>query len=132
MWAQSATGILSVSVCRIMNVLPMLVSALTSSSSRARKVITKVTSELTSRLADTFLDPLNLKFGRCGGMAFGASDLYLQGWNVSSFGDVAHQEDELGEYIYDRLLESIEDKYGRHIRRFPKSTTICAGSGGIE
>lgn len=70
-------------------------------------VLDTVLLELTARLADEFLDPLNLSFGRCGGMAFAGYDFYLQGWDVSVFADPP-TEGVPGEYIYDRLLDSIK------------------------
>ena len=48
-------------------------------------------------------------------MAFAGYDFYLQGWDVGGFGDVAPTEGELGEYIYDRLLDSIKDNIGRFL-----------------
>jgi hypothetical protein len=77
-------------------------------------VIDTVLLELTARLADKFLDPLNLSFGRCGGMAFAGYDFYLQGWDVSGFADPP-TEGVLGEYIYDRLLDSIKDNIGKFL-----------------
>jgi hypothetical protein len=79
------------------------------------EVIDRIILELTSRLADAILDPIGASFGRCGGMAFAGYDFYLQGWDVGGFGDVAPTEGELGEYIYDRLLDSIKDNIGRFL-----------------
>ena len=78
-------------------------------------VIDTVTLEVTSRLADAILDPIDASFGRCGGMAFAGYEFYLQGWNVSGFGNAAPTEGELGEYIYGRLLDSIRDNIGRFL-----------------
>jgi hypothetical protein len=78
-------------------------------------VIDRVILEVTARLADAILDPIDASFGRCGGMAFGGYDFYLQGWDVGGFGNVAPTEGELGEYIYDRLLDSIRDNIGRFL-----------------
>lgn len=83
-------------------------------------VMDRVIVELTSRLADAFLDPFGKSFGRCGGMAFAGYDFYLHGWDVDGFGNVAPSEGDLGEYIYDRLLDSIRS----NILRFLEWTTI--------
>jgi hypothetical protein len=77
--------------------------------------IDSVILELTSRLADAIVDPIDGPFGRCGGMAFAGYDFYLQGWDVGGFGNVAPTEGKLGEYIYDRLLDSIKDNIGRFL-----------------
>ena len=62
-------------------------------------------------LADVFglvLDPIHGTFGRCGGMAFGGYDFYLQGWPVDGFGSVPPTEGDLGDYIFGRLIDSLD------------------------
>jgi hypothetical protein len=71
-------------------------------------VVDKVTLDLAAKLADLIIDPLEGNFGRCGGMAFAGYDFYLQGWPVVGFGATPPSNGELGNYIYDRLIDSLE------------------------
>ena len=67
----------------------------------------RVATELTAQIADLGIDPFGTLF-HCGGMAFGGYDFYQQGWPVDSFGTTPPTEGELGEYIFARLIDSLE------------------------
>lgn len=72
------------------------------------EVINKVIVEATTRLVFAVKNPTGSGFGRCGGMSFGGYDFYLQGWRVDSFVATPASDSELGEYLYDRLLDSLK------------------------
>ncbi len=71
-------------------------------------VINKVIVELTARLTDSIIDPVGSGYGRCGGMAFAGYDFYRLGWPVDGFGATPPTTGELGDYIFDRLMDSFE------------------------
>jgi hypothetical protein len=71
-------------------------------------VVGDVVSELT-RLLGLILDWREPQFGECGGMAFSGYDFYLLGWTVDGrLGTTAPSTDVLDDYIFDRLLDSLE------------------------
>jgi hypothetical protein len=67
----------------------------------------RVGTELTARIVDLGIDPFG-EAGRCGGMAFAGYDFYLQGWSVIGFGSTPPDEGVLGDYIFGRLIDSLE------------------------
>jgi len=70
-------------------------------------VIGDVRAEL-FRLAGAIFDSWNRDFGRCGGMAFSGYDFYLLGWTIDASVTTPPQTGVLGDYIFDRLLDSLE------------------------
>ena len=67
----------------------------------------RVATELTAQIADLGIDGFGTA-GHCGGMAFSGYDFYQQGWPVDSFGTTPPTEGELGDYIFARLIDSLE------------------------
>jgi hypothetical protein len=62
-----------------------------------------------ARVFDLVFPPiLEGEFGRCGGMAFAGYDFYLQGRPVDGFGTTPPTEGQLGDYLYSRLLDSLD------------------------
>jgi len=70
-------------------------------------VINEVTGDLRNQLIDTLVISTTSSYGRCGGMAFSALDFFLIGWSVES-SDVQPASGELRQYIWHRLLDSLE------------------------
>ena len=68
----------------------------------------RVTAELAAGIVDLGIDPSTGGYGRCGGMAFAGYDFYQQGWSVLNFGSTPPTEGELGDYIFARLIDSLE------------------------
>jgi hypothetical protein len=64
---------------------------------------------LTDSLVLSFIDTFGSGDGRCGGMAFSGYDFYLLDWTVDQrLGIVPPSEGVLGDYIFGRLLDSID------------------------
>jgi hypothetical protein len=63
--------------------------------------------ELMARLIDLVADPVGSDFGRCGGMAFAGYDFYRARIPIPATVTVEPAEGPLGQYIYDRLLDSL-------------------------
>jgi hypothetical protein len=60
-------------------------------------------------------------FGRCGGMAFSGYDFYLLGWTVDCrLGTTPPATGVLGDYIFNRLLDSLELNAGTFLEWFAK------------
>jgi hypothetical protein len=72
----------------------------------------RLQGELTARVVDLVADPVGSDFGRCGGMAFAGYDLYLAGVPIDTSVTDPPAEGPLGEYIYDRLLDSLRLNIG--------------------
>jgi hypothetical protein len=70
-------------------------------------VINEVTGDLRNQLLDKIVSSIPGRYGRCGGMAFSAYDFFLVGWPVDSF-IVQPTSGELRQYIWDRLLDSLD------------------------
>ncbi len=70
-------------------------------------VIDRISRDLRNQLADSIIGAIPGSYGRCGGMAFSALDFYLSGWPVTSF-DVKPNSGDLRQYIWDRLLDSVD------------------------
>jgi hypothetical protein len=70
-------------------------------------VINEVTGDLRNQLLDKIVSSIPGRYGRCGGMAFSAYDFFLVGWPVDGF-DVQPASGELRRYIWNRLLDSLE------------------------
>jgi hypothetical protein len=68
----------------------------------------RVTAELAAGIVDLGIDPRTGGYGRCGGMAFAGYDFYQQSWSVLNFGSTPPTEGELGDYIFARLIDSLE------------------------
>jgi hypothetical protein len=68
----------------------------------------RVSAELIAQLADLVIDPFGSDIGHCGGMAFAGYDLYQQGWPVHNLGTVPPTEGDVGDYIFARLIDSLE------------------------
>lgn len=67
----------------------------------------RVGTEITARVVDLGIDPFGTA-GRCGGMAFAGYDFYLKRWPVDGFGTTPPNEGTLGDYIFSRLIDSLE------------------------
>ena len=68
--------------------------------------------ELAARLVDLAADPVGSDYGRCGGMAFAGYDCYLAGVPIDPTVTAPPAEGPLGDYIYDRLLDSLRLNIG--------------------
>jgi hypothetical protein len=68
----------------------------------------RVTAELLAGIADLGFDPHEGTYGRCGGMAFAGYDFYQHGWSVQGFSSTPPTEGDLGDYIFARLIDSLE------------------------
>jgi hypothetical protein len=75
----------------------------------------RVTTTLTAQLADLVIDPFG-DTGHCGGMAFAAYDLYQQGWPVDNLGTTPPTVGDVGEYIFARLIDSLELNVRKFLR----------------
>ncbi len=76
-------------------------------------VIDAVIGEVSNRLAGSLIDKIIAAipgtFGRCGGMAFSGYDFYLANWRVDDrLGTTPPATGELGDYIFRRLLDSLD------------------------
>jgi len=84
-------------------------------------VIDAVVGEVTTTLAGGLVDDIAAAaipgdFGRCGGMAFAGYDFYLAGWQVDErLGTSPPAGGVLGDYIFARLLDSIELNAGTFV-----------------
>ena len=67
----------------------------------------RVGTELTAQIIDLRIDPF-LPGARCGGMAFAGYDFYLLGRPVGGFGSSPPNTGELGDYIFARLIDSLD------------------------
>jgi len=67
---------------------------------------------VTSAIADN----IPFRFGRCGGMAFAGLDFYFAGWPVDErFGTSPPDGGPLRDYIWNRLLDSLDQNGGRFL-----------------
>jgi hypothetical protein len=71
-------------------------------------VINQVTRDLRNQLLDKIVSSTPGEYGRCGGMAFSGYDFFLVGWSVDRFGTVQPASGDLRQYIWNRLLDSLE------------------------
>jgi hypothetical protein len=72
-------------------------------------------------LIGPILDYASPTFGRCGGMAFSGYDFYLLGWTVDNrLGTTPPATGVLGDYIFNRLLDSLELNAGTFLEWFTK------------
>jgi hypothetical protein len=84
-------------------------------------VIGAVRRELVRLLIGPILDHVSPTFGRCGGMAFSGYDFYLLGWTVDDrLGTTPPATGVLGDYIFNRLLDSLELNVGTFLEWFTK------------
>ena len=67
-------------------------------------------------LIDLAASPVGSDFGRCGGMAFAGYDCYLTGVPIDPAVTSPPAEGVLGDYIYDRLLDSLRLNIGTFTR----------------
>jgi hypothetical protein len=84
-------------------------------------VIGTVRSELAGLLSDLILNMTGPpRFGRCGGMVFSAYDFYLLDWTVDARlgGTTSPSTGVLGDYIFSRLLDSLELNVGTFLEWF--------------
>src|SRR6202022_3945183 len=73
------------------------------------EVIGALSIPLNTALGKAISSQADGRYGRCGGMAFAAYDFYQDGRQVDGFGTTIPPEgSELGEYILDRLIDSLE------------------------
>lgn len=77
-----------------------------------------VSLELTTRIIDLAADPQGSNYGRCGGMAFAGYDFYLAGRPIDVTVTAPPAEGPLGDYIYERLLDSLRLNIGTFVRWF--------------
>lgn len=71
-------------------------------------VMNRTLARLVGGLVDLGLDPVGSNYGRCGGMAFAAYDLYLRGRPVDPRTTIPPEDSPLDEYLLDRLLDSLD------------------------
>jgi len=74
-------------------------------------VINKVTGDLRNQLLDKIIARIPGEYGRCGGMAFSAFDFFLAGWPIDPSPEQPAEGD-LRKYIWNRLLDSLEQNAG--------------------
>ena len=79
-------------------------------------VLGRLRRELAARLIDLAASPIGSDFGRCGGMAFAGYDCYLTGVPIDPAVTSPPAEGVLGDYIYDRLLDSLRLNIGTFTR----------------
>ena len=79
-------------------------------------VLGRLQRELAARLIDLAASPIGSDFGRCGGMAFAGYDCYLAGVPIDPTVTSPPAEGVLGDYIYDRLLDSLRLNIGTFTR----------------
>jgi hypothetical protein len=79
-----------------------------------------VSAELTARIIDLLANPvgnpLGSDYGRCGGMAFAGYDFYLAGRPIDATVTDPPAEGPLGDYIYERLLDSLRLNIGTFLK----------------
>jgi hypothetical protein len=71
--------------------------------------------EVNARILDLAADLGGSNYGRCGGMAFAGYDFYLAGWPIDETITAPPTEGPLGQYIYERLLDSLRLNIGTFI-----------------
>jgi hypothetical protein len=82
-------------------------------------VIGDVRTELIGLLTGLIFDSISPTFGRCGGMAFSGYDFYLLGWTVDDrLGTTPPATGVLGDYIFSRLLDSLDLNAGTFLEWF--------------
>jgi len=81
-------------------------------------VLGNVLTTLTELLSDVIFDVKQPSFGRCGGMAFSGYDFYLIDWPVVGFGTTPPSTGPLGDYIFSRLLDSLDQNAGQFLEWF--------------
>jgi hypothetical protein len=79
-------------------------------------VVGRLIRELSARIIDLAADPQGSDYGRCGGMAFAGYDFYVAGRPVDASVTQPPTEGPLGEYIYERLLDSLRLNIGTFLR----------------
>ena len=100
-------------------------------------VIGDVRTEVIGLLTGLIFDLISPTFGRCGGMAFSGYDFYLLGWTVDDrLGTSPPATGVLGDYIFSRLLDSLDLNAGKFLEWFtnlhlmPKVSTVANASLG--
>jgi hypothetical protein len=81
-------------------------------------VLGNVLTALTELLTDVIFSVTQPSFGRCGGMAFSGYDFYLLDWPVVGFGNTPPATGPLGDYIFSRLLDSLDQNAGKFLGWF--------------
>jgi hypothetical protein len=102
-------------------------------------VLGRLQRELAARLIDLAASPIGSDFGRCGGMAFAGYDCYLAGVPIDPTVTSPPAEGVLGDYIYDRLLDSLRLNIGTftrwvvdlHLRGFLNEVAEQALAGAV-
>lgn len=73
------------------------------------EVLARVAADLIGELGAKIIGAIPGEFGRCGGMAFAGYDFFLNGFPVDErLGTSPPATGVLGDYIFDRLLDSLE------------------------
>jgi hypothetical protein len=75
-------------------------------------VADQVGREATRLIFDLAANLSGSNYGRCGGMAFAGYDFYLAGWPIDDTITTPPTEGPLGDYIYERLLDSLRLNIG--------------------
>lgn len=70
-------------------------------------VVDRLAGEVTTLIFDLAANLSGSNYGRCGGMAFAGYDFYLAGWPIDDTITTPPTEGPLGDYIYERLLDSL-------------------------
>ena len=77
------------------------------------QVVNQVIELIAEELFDILKKPFTGTYGRCGGMAFAGYDFYQCDWPVDErLGTIAPDEGTLGDYITDRLFDSLRSNAG--------------------
>jgi hypothetical protein len=80
-----------------------------------KDVIREVEIELITRLTGMIFDNWRPEFGMCGGMAFSAYDFYLLDWTVDERLGTTVPLPALHDYIFSRLLDSLDGNVGEFL-----------------
>ena len=80
------------------------------------QVLQRVVADLIGELGAKIADAIPGRFGRCGGMAFAGYDFFLHGFPVDErLGRTPPSTGALSDYIFERLLDSLELNVGRFL-----------------
>jgi hypothetical protein len=80
------------------------------------EAISQVTQPVSDALTGAIANEIPGRYGRCGGMAFAGLDFYLAGWPVDQrFGTMPPASGPLRDFIWNRLLDSLDQNGGRFL-----------------
>jgi hypothetical protein len=99
-------------------------------------VIGRIAGDLRNKVFDLVGGQVPGQYGRCGGAAFSGLDFFLNGWPVSSFTDGEAHAGPLRDYIFTRLLDSLDAngstflQYVMVLSVIPAISTLASGALG--